>query len=96
MPIVRVMEHGQITIPKKFRDALKLEKGDLADAMLQEDGKIVIVPQKVIDGSQWGTLRALLDEVHAQNESVSEEEVIQDVTEAVREYRQEKYGKAGK
>jgi len=35
MFIVKVLEHGQVTIPKKFRLALGLEKGDLAEAELR-------------------------------------------------------------
>ena len=35
MPIVKVLEHGQVTLPKQFRDVLGLQKGDLAEAELE-------------------------------------------------------------
>ncbi len=44
MPIVRILEHGQVTIPKKFRDMLGLKKGDLAEAELEGD-RIMITPK---------------------------------------------------
>jgi AbrB family looped-hinge helix DNA binding protein len=45
MPIVKVMQHGQITIPKKIRELLGLKEGDLADAELKGE-RIVITPKR--------------------------------------------------
>jgi len=47
MPIVKLMEHGQVTIPKKFREVLGLSKGDLAEAELDSE-RIVITPKKLV------------------------------------------------
>ncbi len=47
MPVRRVLEHGQITIPKKIRQLLGLKKGDLAEVGLQGD-TIVITPKKLV------------------------------------------------
>jgi len=89
MPIVRVMEHGQVTIPKKFREILDISKGDLAEVEL--DGKrIVITPKKLVAINK---LKAVMKKVHEQNKEFSEEEVLQDVLETISEIREEKYAR---
>ena len=45
MAVVKITRHGQVTIPKKIRDALELKKGDLVEAELRGDD-IVITPKK--------------------------------------------------
>ena len=91
MSVVKVLEHGQVTIPKKFREALGLEKGDYAEAELK-DGQVVITPKKLVDKKEkaWERMEALLKEVHAQNEGVTEEEVTAEVLAAIAEHRREK------
>lgn len=88
MPVVKILKYGQVTLPKAFRDALGLEQGDLAEAELKGD-QIVITPKKLVDRKKHRELFALLDEVHAQNEGVMEEEVVKYATEAVAELRRE-------
>lgn len=95
MPIVRFLEHGQITVPKKFRDALGVKKGDLAEAQMEGD-KIIITPVKLTKEQAWKELRELLKEVHERNKEFSEEEVTRDVLKAIEELRQEEYAKAKK
>ena len=73
MPIVRIVQHGQMTIPKKFREILGLGKGDLAEAEL-EGGKIVITPKRLVKEKALRELLAVMDSVHQKNEGVSEEE----------------------
>jgi antitoxin PrlF len=36
---------GQITIPKLIRDALELHTGDTVDFIIEEKGKVVIMPK---------------------------------------------------
>ena len=95
MPIVKIMQHGQITIPKKLREALDLKKGDLAEAELEED-RIVITPKRLIEDKALQELRAVLKEVHAKNKGVSEEEVVKYATQAIAELREEEYAKQKK
>ena len=90
MPIVRILQHGQVTIPKKFREALGLKKGDLAEAEL-EGGRIVITPKKLVRDKALQELMVLLDKVHMKNKGFSEEEVTQDVLKAIAELREEEY-----
>ncbi|MEK7395990.1 MAG: AbrB/MazE/SpoVT family DNA-binding domain-containing protein [Candidatus Poribacteria bacterium] len=88
MPIVRLMENGQVTIPKKFREVLGLRKGDLAEAELDGE-RIVITPKKPIKDEAWRELLSVMDRVHKMNDCVSEEEVTQDVLKAIAELREE-------
>ena len=93
MPTVRLLEHGQVTIPKKFREALGLKKGDVAEAELQGE-KIVITPKKLIKGKALEKLFSLMDEVHKQNKGVREKQVTQDVLKAIAELREEGHAQA--
>ena len=47
MPVRRVLEHGQITIPKMIRQVLGLKKGDMAEFELEGD-IILITPKKLV------------------------------------------------
>lgn len=90
MPIVKIMQHGQITIPKKLREALGLKRGDLAEAEI-EGARIVITPKSLVEDKALQELKAVLKEVHAKNKGVSEEEVVRYATQAIAELREEKY-----
>jgi len=46
MPLVKVLRHGQITLPKEFRDILGIQEGDLMEAEL--DGTRILVKPKVV------------------------------------------------
>jgi AbrB family looped-hinge helix DNA binding protein len=48
MPLVKVIRHGQITIPKELRAALGIEEGDLLEVKLAEGG-MTIKPKVAID-----------------------------------------------
>ena len=95
MPIVKIMQHGQITIPKKLREALDLKKGDLAEVELEGE-RIVITPKRLVEDKALKELRAVLAEVHAKNKGVTEEEVVKYATQAIAELREEEYAKQSK
>lgn len=88
MAIAKVLERGQITIPKPIRESLGLKKGDVVDARLEGDC-VVITPQKLVTPEDWEKLLQVMNRVHEQNRGISEEEVYQDVQRAVDELRQE-------
>ena len=90
MPVVKILQHGQVTLPKKFRERLGLKKGDLAEAELEGD-RIILTPKRLIEDKALQELKAVLDEVHAKNKGVSEEEIVKYVTQAVAEFRREEY-----
>ena len=95
MPIVKILQHGQITIPKKFREILGLKKGDLAEAKLDGD-RIVIIPKRLVKDKAWRELLEVMDRVHQKNRGLSEEEVTQDVLKAIAELREEEYAEQKK
>ncbi len=48
MPVVRVIRHGQVTLPKEFRDALGVKEGDILEAEMKEN-QVVLKPKTLID-----------------------------------------------
>ena len=48
MPLVKVIRHGQITLPKELRVALGIEEGDLLEVNLAKDG-MTIKPKVAVD-----------------------------------------------
>ena len=93
MPTVRLLEHGQVTIPKRFREALGLQKGDMAEAEL-EGQRIVITPKKLVKKKALQSLMDLLEEVHGKNKGVTEKQVTRDVLKAIAELREEEHAPA--
>ena len=48
MSVVRVIRHGQITLPKEFRDALGVKEGDILEAEMKGN-QVVLKPKTLID-----------------------------------------------
>jgi AbrB family looped-hinge helix DNA binding protein len=92
--IVRQLRHGQITIPKEFRDALHLEPDDLL-AVTLDDGKLALEtvrPTTKSGGSQW--VRRLYDLYAPAREALAasgltEDEINAEIDTALREVRGE-------
>ena len=91
--LVRGLRHGQVTIPKEFRDALGFDEGDLWEMTLRE-GKIEVRPAtaKPKVGSPW--LKELYELYAPVREALrgrhTEEEINEWIDEAVREARKER------
>jgi len=47
MPIVKVMQHRQVAIPKELFEQLDLDIGDYLEAKIK-DGKLIYVPQELL------------------------------------------------
>ena len=92
MAAAKILNHGQITIPKQIRESLGLKKGDIVDTRIEGDC-VVITPKKSVTSEDWDKLLQVMSTVHDQNKGISEEEVYQDVQRAVEELRQEEYDK---
>lgn len=90
LPFIKLIRHGQVTLPAKFRKSLNLKDGDYLEAELLED-RIVLKPT-VVMGRQEAIkgLHQLMDEIQAQNEDYSDEEVMENVMEAIKHVRRKK------
>lgn len=89
MPLVKVKEKFQITLPVELREALHLAVGDVLEAIIEQD-KIVLTPKAVVDRTAaWDRVIAVLDRVHAKlppsdkDPKAQEEEIVQ----ILKEYR---------
>ena len=91
MPLVKVKEKYQVTIPAEIRRELDLKVGDYLEVEAQ-GGSIILKPKAVIDREKeeaWKKLRELLERVHQKIGEVPEEEVERDVLEAIKAIREE-------
>lgn len=90
MPLIKMIRHGQVTLPAKFRDALQLKEGDYLEAVMQGNG-IMLKPAVILDRNQAiKGLHQLMAEVQARNEGYTQEEVERDVAQAIRAVRKRK------
>lgn len=48
MNLIKILRGGQITMPKKIRDAFSIKEGDVFELLLEKDG-ILLKPKKIID-----------------------------------------------
>jgi AbrB family looped-hinge helix DNA binding protein len=91
LPLVKVKEKFQITLPAELREALHLAVGDLLEATIQ-DNVIVLKPKDVVDRAHARhQLIEVMDRVHAklppstQDPKEEEEEIAREI----KAYRQE-------
>jgi AbrB family looped-hinge helix DNA binding protein len=91
--LVKQLRHGQITIPKEFRDALGIEETDMLSISLGE-GKLEVEPVRVepkTKGSPWAKeLYELYAPVRKSLKGVSESRINKAIDEAVKETRSRK------
>ncbi len=91
--IVRQLRHGQITIPKEFREALHLQPGDLLSVTL-DDGTLRIEGVSATPrgpGSPWAVkLYELFAPTRESLKDYTEQEINDAIDEALRGYRAEK------
>ena len=89
MPLVKVKEKFQVTIPTELREALHLAVGDILEATIENE-TIVLKPKAVVDRRQaWNGVIEVLDRVHAKQrpstpDPKAEEE---EITREIKEYR---------
>lgn len=91
--IVKQLRHGQMTIPKEFREALGLSEEDLLAITLNE-GRLEVEPVKIapkVKGSPWAReLYELFAPVRETLKGYEEEEVNEAIDQAVGEARGQK------
>lgn len=56
MPIATITNKGQVTIPKKVRDAMNLHFGDKIEFVCEEEGTITVRPVKKSVDAVFGRL----------------------------------------
>ena len=91
MPLVKVKEKFQITLPAELRDVLHLAVGDLLEATIQ-DNVIVLKPKVVVDRAQaWAKMEHAMARVEdrAPNPQQSPQEQEEEIAQMMKEYRKE-------
>src|ERR687884_1330754 len=85
VPLVKVKEKFQITLPAELREVLHLAVGDLLEATIQ-DNVIILKPKDVVDRTQARQqLLEVMDRVHAklppstQDPRAEEEEIAREI-----------------
>src|SRR5215471_1187716 len=89
LPLVKIKEKFQITLPAELREALHLAVGDLLEATIQ-DNVIVLKPKAVVDREQaWAKIEHAMASVEdrAPNPQQSSKEQEEEIAAIVKEYR---------
>lgn len=50
--LTKLTTGGQITLPKEIRVKTNIQPGDFVEVKLDEEGRIVLTPKKLVDASQ--------------------------------------------
>ena len=50
--LTRLTSGGQVTVPKEIRLKTNMQAGDFVEVKLDEEGRIVLTPKKLVDASQ--------------------------------------------
>lgn len=90
LPLVKVKDKYQVTIPTELREALHLTVGDILEATVENE-TIVLKPKAVVDRRQaWNGVIDVLDRVHAKlppsTKDPKEEE--EEIAREIKEYRE--------
>lgn len=94
MPLTRIKQKGQITLPAEVRDELGLEEGDYLE-VAAEGGRVVLTPKVLLDRrGAWERIFQVLDIVRyvGPEPRPSPEEEERMVAEMIRDHRAEKRG----
>ena len=90
MPLVKVIRHGQITLPADLREELDIKEGDYLEAEL-EGRTIVLRPNVLLDREDAiKALHKIMTEVQSQTRDIDPEVIEQEVDEAIREVREQR------
>jgi AbrB family looped-hinge helix DNA binding protein len=94
MALVRVKGKYQVTIPKEVRRKLGLRVGDYLEVEVQGSA-ILLKPKALLDKDEaFEKLQAVLGKLREKRAALSEEEVEQEVLEAIRAVRSERTGRS--
>jgi len=91
LPLVKVKEKFQVTIPTELREALHLTVGDLLEATIEND-TIVLKPKAVVDRTQaWNGVIEVIERVHAKQRPHTQDpkKEEEEITREIKEYRKQ-------
>jgi len=89
LPLVRVKEKFQVTIPTELREALHLAVGDILEATIEHE-TIVLKPKAVVDRTEaWNSVIDVMERVHAKQRPSSKDpkEQEEEIAREIQEYR---------
>ena len=88
MPLVKVIRHGQITLPADFREELDIEEGDYLEADI-EGKAIVLRPKVFLDRADAvKALHEMMAEVHKRTEDIDPKDLDELIEQTIKEVRQ--------
>jgi len=87
MPFARVLRKGQMTLPKKVRDVLKVSEGDVID--FEITGSTVIMRPKVLVEKEEGVFFANLHRIHKKTGNIDPAIIEKAIEEAIRGVRKQ-------
>jgi AbrB family looped-hinge helix DNA binding protein len=85
MPFARVLRKGQMTLPKKVRDVLKVSEGDVID--FEITGSTVIMRPKILVEKEKAEFFANLSRMHQKIGDVDPVIVEKAIEDAIRDVR---------
>ena len=90
MPLVKVIRHGQITLPADLREELDIKEGDYLEA--EREGRTIVLRPKVLLDREDAikALHKIMTEVQSQTRDIDPEVIEQEVDEAIREVREQR------
>jgi AbrB family looped-hinge helix DNA binding protein len=89
LPLVRVKEKFQVTIPTELREALHLAVGDILEATIEHE-TIVLKPKAVVDRTEaWNGVIDVIERVHAKQRPSTKDpkEQEEEIAREIQEYR---------
>jgi AbrB family looped-hinge helix DNA binding protein len=89
LPLVKVKEKFQVTIPMELREALHLTVGDLLEAAIENE-TIVLKPKAVVDRREaWNGVIEVIERVHAKQRPSTPDpkEEEEEIAREIKEYR---------
>jgi AbrB family looped-hinge helix DNA binding protein len=89
LPLVRVKEKFQVTIPTELREALHLAVGDILEATIEHE-TIVLKPKAVVDRTEaWNGVIDVMERVHAKQPHSTKDpkEKEEEIAREIKEYR---------
>lgn len=90
MSTVRMLRNGQLTLPARIRQSLALEEGAFLGAEVRNN-RIVLIPKRLVEKDMAKErIFEIAEKIWRNNKNVSEKEVGEEVSEAIKIARGQK------